>query len=65
MNYKMIVYIMGQILRIVGLCMLLPIAVGAIYGESHVLASFGIPSLITILISILFTLKKPCNKAVF
>lgn len=65
MNYKMIVYIMGQILRIVGLCMLLPIAVGAIFGESHVIASFGIPSLITILISILFTLKKPCNTAVF
>lgn len=56
---------MGQILRIVGLCMLLPIAVGAIFGESHVIASFGIPSLITILISILFTLKKPCNTAVF
>lgn len=65
MNYRMIVYIMGQILRIVGLCMLLPIAVGAMFGESHVIASFGIPSFITILISILFTLKKPCNTAVF
>ncbi len=41
MNYRMIVYIMGQILRIVGLCMLLPIAVGAMFGESHVIASFA------------------------
>ncbi len=65
MNYKMVVYIMGQILRIVGFCMLLPIAVGAIYGESHVIASFGIPSIITLLISVLFTIKKPCNTAVF
>lgn len=56
---------MGQILRIVGFCMLLPIAVGAIYGESHVIASFGIPSIITLLISVLFTIKKPCNTAVF
>ncbi len=56
---------MGQILRIVGVCMLLPIFVGIYYGEHHVIASFGIPSAITIIISLLFTLKKPKNTAVF
>ncbi|MDE7226306.1 MAG: TrkH family potassium uptake protein, partial [Ruminococcus sp.] len=65
MNYRIIVYIMGQILRIVGVCMLLPIFVGIYYGEHHVIASFGIPSAITIIISLLFTLKKPKNTAVF
>lgn len=65
MNYKMIVYIMGQILRIVGFCMLLPIVVGFIYSEGHVVTTFGIPALITLVISFLFTIKKPKNRSVF
>lgn len=65
MNYKMIVYIMGQILRIVGICMLIPILVGAIYGEHHVFWSFAVPAAATILISFLFTIKKPKNRSVF
>ncbi len=56
---------MGQILRIVGICMLFPILVGIYYGEHHVIESFGIPAAITIIISLLFTLKKPKNTAVF
>ena len=32
MNYKMVLYIMGQILKVVALCMILPIIVGLIYG---------------------------------
>lgn len=65
MNYRMIVYIMGQILRIVGLCMLLPILVGFYYGESHVISTFGIPSLITLVISFAFTVAKPKNRSVY
>ncbi|MDE6788254.1 MAG: TrkH family potassium uptake protein [Ruminococcus sp.] len=65
MNYRMITYIMGQILRIVGLCMLLPLVVGAVYGENHIFASFVIPAVITLLLSIIFTVKKPKNTAVF
>lgn len=65
MNYRMITYIMGQILRIVGICMLLPLIVGVIYGEHHILLSFLIPAGITILLSIILTIKKPKNKAVF
>ncbi len=65
MNYRMIIYIMGQILRIVGICMLLPILVGAFYGEEHVIESFAIPAAVTILISIVFTIKKPKNRSVF
>ena len=56
---------MGQILRIVGICMLLPIFVGAIYGESHVISTFGIPALVTIMISFVFAIRKPKNTAVF
>lgn len=65
MNYRMIVYIMGQILRIVGLCMLLPIAVGMIYNESHILAAFAIPSAIMLFLSFVFTVKKPKNRSVY
>lgn len=65
MNYRMITYIMGQILRIVGLCMLLPLVAGAIYGEHHIFASFAIPAGITLILSIIFTIKKPKNTAVF
>lgn len=65
MNYKMITYIIGQILRVVGLCMLLPVIVGAVYGEHHVIATFGIPFFITMFISVVFTIKKPKNTAVF
>lgn len=65
MNYKMIVYIMGQILRIVGLCMILPIFVGLFFREHHMILCFAVPAAITLMISLLFTLKKPKNTAVF
>ena len=65
MNYKMIGYIMGQILKIVALAMLLPIIVGFIYDESHVVTSFGVPFLITIAVAIIFTIKKPKDNSIF
>ena len=65
MNYKMISYIMGQIQKVVGLCMLLPVLVGFIYGEDHVVVSFGIPFLITMAIAMAFTIKKPKNNSVY
>lgn len=65
MNYRMILYIMGQILKGVGLFMLLPIIVGFIYGEEHVLASFGVPFLALMIISFSITAKKPEDNSVF
>ena len=65
MNYKMILYIMGQIFKVVGLFMLLPILVGFIYNENHVVTSFGIPFLALMTIAILLTIKKPKNNSVF
>lgn len=65
MNYRMISYIMGQILKVVGLFMLLPIIVGFIYGEEHVISSFGIPFAVIMLIGLGFTLKKPKNNAIY
>ncbi|MBR3282714.1 MAG: TrkH family potassium uptake protein [Ruminococcus sp.] len=65
MNYRMIVYIMGQIFKVVGLFMLLPVLVGFIYGEDHVILSFGIPILMLMVIGIIATIKKPKNNSIF
>jgi len=65
MNYKMIAYIMGQILKGIGFFMLLPIIVGFIYGEHHVISSFGIPFVCLMAISIVLTIKKPKDNSIF
>ena len=56
---------MGQILKIVAVAMLLPIVVGFIYSEHHVVTSFGIPFLITLVIALLLTIKKPKDNSIF
>lgn len=65
MNYRMTFYIMGQIMKTVGLFMLLPVFVGAYYGEEHVIASFGIPFVILMIAAFAFTIKKPENRAMY
>lgn len=61
----MIVYIMGQISKVVGIAMLLPVLVGFIYGEQHVMLSFGIPILMLLIPGFAVTLKKPKNNSVY
>lgn len=61
----MIIYIMGQISKVVGLAMLLPVLVGFIYGEEHVIASFGIPILMLLITGFAATLKKPKDNSVY
>lgn len=65
MNYRMVSYTMGKILNVVGLFMLLPVIVGFIYKETHVISTFGIPMFITLAAGILMTLKPPKDKSVF
>lgn len=65
MNYRMIIYVMGQISKVVGLAMLLPVMVGFIYGETHIIASFGIPILILLIPGFAVTIKKPKNNSVY
>lgn len=65
MNYRMILYIMGQILKGVGFFMLLPIIVGFIYSEEHVVMSFGIPFAVLMVISLVLTVRKPKDNSVF
>ncbi len=65
MNYRMIVYVMGQISKVVGLAMLLPVLVGFIYGEEHVIVSFGIPILMLLIPGFSVTIKKPKDNSVY
>lgn len=43
MNYRMVLFIVGQIFKAVGAFMFLPVIVGLIYGEHEVWYTFGIP----------------------
>ena len=64
MNGAMIVYILGQVLRIEGLLMLPSFFVGLIYGEKQGTA-FLIWGLVCVLAGTLATLKKPKNTMLY
>ena len=64
MNYRMISYIVGQIIRVEGILMLLPLACTLIYGDGNYLA-FLLPILGALLVGTLLTLKKPKNSSIY
>lgn len=65
MNYRMTFFIIGQILKLIGVSMFLPIIVGLIYGETMVLSAFGIPLAIMIGTGFALTFKRPKNNSIF
>ncbi len=64
MNYRMIAYIIGHIVRVEGILMLLPLACALIYGESSWTA-FILPVVLSLAVGTLFTVKKPENMRIF
>ncbi|MBQ8552127.1 MAG: TrkH family potassium uptake protein [Clostridia bacterium] len=64
MNYRMIAYIIGHIVRVEGILMVLPLICALIYGEGSWLA-FLIPIAAALMIGTLFTVKKPENTQIF
>ena len=65
MNYKMIGYLMGQLVRVLGLLMLLPLLIGLIYHEPASAWAFLGTAAVLILAGTLITLKKPENKDIY
>lgn len=65
MNYKMIAYLSAQMIRAVGVLLLLPLIVAGICGEMIELYSFAGTAVGMILLGTLLTLKKPDDKAVY
>lgn len=61
MNFQIIFYIIGYILRIEGLLLLLPSFTGMIYREKEAIA-YLICAVATALIGVLMTIKKPKNQ---
>lgn len=65
MNYRMICYMSGQILRILGALMLLPLLVSLIYHEPSSRNAFAITALVLMVGGSLIAWKKPENKALY
>lgn len=63
MNYKMLRYIIGQLLIAESALMLLPLVTSLVYGEFHNLHAFLIPMAALILLGVLFSAKKPLDNA--
>lgn len=61
MNFQIIVYIIGYILRIEGILMLFPAATGFIYREKEAFA-YLICAVLTAIFGFLLTIKKPKNQ---
>lgn len=65
MNFRMIFFIIGQIMKVEGFAMIISMLVGLYYKESHAVYSFGIPILILLVAGFLITLKKPKNNSIY
>ena len=59
MNYKMLKYIIGQLLIAEGMLMIIPLITTLIYGEFGLLHAFLIPMGVLFLLGLLFSVKKP------
>ena len=64
MNYKMIAYMMGQIMKLEGALMCLPLIVSIIYQEGEYY-SFIIPIIALLIVGIILTIKKPEKKDMY
>ena len=64
MNTSIIRYMLGQVIRLVGLLMFLPCIVAVIYKESTGFCFLGV-ALLAIMIGTLMTLKKPANSTFY
>ncbi|MBQ8857982.1 MAG: TrkH family potassium uptake protein [Lachnospiraceae bacterium] len=64
MNYSMIIFILGHLLRYEALFMILPIVTGFIYGEKEAYAFLGV-AILTFIIGTILTCKHPKNKQIY
>ncbi len=65
MNYPMIGCLLGQIIRVLGLLMFLPLIIGLLYHEPGSVIAFLITSVVLIILGTLMTIKKPEKKDIY
>ena len=64
MNYKIITYTLGWVLKIEGVCLILPLICGLLYREKN-LTPFIISILLCFIVGFLLTLKSPKKKTMY
>ena len=64
MNYKMIAYILGGVLRVEGLLLLLPTGIAIYYGEDVALRAFLITVAACLLVGFAAKWKEPEDKRI-
>ncbi len=65
MNMKMIRYILAKMMGVEALLLLLPVIVGAIYGERDEMGAFAVPIIILLVMYLFFGRKKPENDMIY
>ncbi len=65
MNYRMILYLSGQFLRILGALMILPLLVALIYNEPASRNAFAVTALALLVAGSVIAWKKPENKSLY
>lgn len=65
MNFRMVFFIIGQIMKIEGFAMICPLLVGIFCGEYNCIYSFGIPIAALLICGFLLTFRKPKNNSIY
>lgn len=65
MNFKMIIYILGQLMRVEGLLMTVPMGISFFYKEKNGAIAFVITSAVLVLIGTVISANQPKNKDIF
>ena len=65
MNFRMVSYLIGQILRVEGLLMLLPLTCAMVYHESPIYTSFFIPIVVLISLGSVLAFKMPQKQEIY
>ena len=65
MNYKMIIYILGQLMRVEGLLMIVPMAISIFYKEKNGVTAFVITSAVLLLPGTIIAAYQPKNKDIY
>lgn len=65
MNYRMIIYILGGVLKIEAACMVLPLIFALCYAESNAIYTFLLCIALCLVTGILMSLFKPSNKTMY
>lgn len=64
MNYKMVLYLIGQLLRVEGLLMFLPLLCAAVYREGT-LTAFLVPAVLLIAVGSVLTFRMPDRREIY